>query len=195
MNGTTLERAGTSDLDLTNLQLDVRGPSGVKVQLASGIDISQLIPTNELLSFYSDNYVNYQTIGKIENQLKDRWTKILNSSGKLTHPPSLIRVFAVGMKKHWFLSYPLSTQQRFWSDWVDAQADLSLCWMHRPVCWFCHAAAHLSSLGYLVILFFTEILLYNATVRTLITDGALCVVWSGSPLFVNVPFMEPMTWI
>ena len=34
------------------------------------------------------------------------------------HPPSLIRVFAVRLKKAWVLSYPLSTQQRLWSDWV-----------------------------------------------------------------------------
>ena len=47
------------------------------------------------------------------------------------HPPSLIRVFAVCMKKAWVLSYPLSTQRRLWSDWVDAQADLSLRWAHR----------------------------------------------------------------
>ena len=46
------------------------------------------------------------------------------------HPPSLIRVFAVHMKKAWVLSYPLSTQGRFWSDWADAQADLSLRWAH-----------------------------------------------------------------
>ena len=46
------------------------------------------------------------------------------------HPPSLIRVFAVCMKKSWVLSYPLSTQRRPWSDWVDAQADLSLRWAH-----------------------------------------------------------------
>ena len=39
-------------------------------------------------------------------------------------------VFAVRMKKAWVLSYPLSTQRRLWSDWADAQADLSLCWMH-----------------------------------------------------------------
>ena len=44
------------------------------------------------------------------------------------HPPSLIRVFAVHMKKAWFFSYPLSTQQRLWSDRADAQADLSLRW-------------------------------------------------------------------
>ena len=46
------------------------------------------------------------------------------------HPPSLIRVFAVRMKKDWVLSYPLSAQRRLWSDWVDAQADLSLRWAH-----------------------------------------------------------------
>ena len=39
-------------------------------------------------------------------------------------------VFAVHLKKHWVLSYPLSAQQRLWSDWVDAQADLSLRWAH-----------------------------------------------------------------
>ena len=46
------------------------------------------------------------------------------------HLPSLIRVFAVCMKKPWILSYPLSAQQRLWSDWADAQADLSLRWAH-----------------------------------------------------------------
>ena len=46
------------------------------------------------------------------------------------HPPSLIRVFAVPMKKPWALSYPLSAQRRLWSDWADAQTDLSLRWAH-----------------------------------------------------------------
>ena len=46
------------------------------------------------------------------------------------HPPSLIRVFAVRMKKHWALSYPLSAQRRLWSYWADSQADLSLRWAH-----------------------------------------------------------------
>ena len=36
------------------------------------------------------------------------------------HAPSLIRVFAVRMKKAWVLSYPLSAQRRLWSDWADA---------------------------------------------------------------------------
>ena len=53
-------------------------------------------------------------------------------------------VFAVRMKKAWDLSYQLSAQRRLWSDWADAQADLSLCWAHMPLCWFCHEAAQLS---------------------------------------------------
>ena len=39
-------------------------------------------------------------------------------------------VFAVRMKTDWVLSYPLSAQRRLWSDWADAQADLSLRWAH-----------------------------------------------------------------
>ena len=53
------------------------------------------------------------------------------------HPPSLIRVFAVRMKKAWVLSYPLTALRRLWSDWADAQADLSLSWA-QSFCWFCH---------------------------------------------------------
>ena len=47
------------------------------------------------------------------------------------HPPSLSRVFAFRMKKAWLHSYPLSALQRLWSDWTDAQADLSLRSVHR----------------------------------------------------------------
>ena len=39
-------------------------------------------------------------------------------------------VFTVHMKKALVLSYPLSTQRRLWSDWADAQVDLSLRWAH-----------------------------------------------------------------
>ena len=49
------------------------------------------------------------------------------------HPPSLIRVFAARMKKHWDISYmyTLSAQRRLRSNWADAQADLRLRWAHR----------------------------------------------------------------
>ena len=36
----------------------------------------------------------------------------------------------------------LHADSKDWSDWVDAQADLSLHWVHMPFCWFCHEAAH-----------------------------------------------------
>ena len=52
------------------------------------------------------------------------------------HPPSLIRVLAVRMKKAWVLSYPLSAQRRLWSDWSDAQADRSLRWAHSHIVGF-----------------------------------------------------------
>ena len=55
-------------------------------------------------------------------------------------------VFAVRMKKAWVLSYPVSTQWRFWSDWADAQADPSLRWVHGSFCWFCCEAAHVIAL-------------------------------------------------
>ena len=58
------------------------------------------------------------------------------------HPPSLIRVFTVRVTKAWVLSYPLSAQRRLWSDWVDAQAELSLHLAHISFCWFCHEVAH-----------------------------------------------------
>ena len=45
-------------------------------------------------------------------------------------------VFAVRMKKAWTLSYPLSAQRRLWSDWADAQADLSLRWAHSHIVGF-----------------------------------------------------------
>ena len=67
-------------------------------------------------------------------------------SDQLWHPPSLISVFAVRMKKHWALNYLLSAQCQ---DWADAQPDVSLRWAHMSFCWFCRAAAHIMNLFYL----------------------------------------------
>ena len=72
-----------------------------------------------------------------------------DKTNKMTCPPSLIRVFAVRMKKAWVLSYPLSAKRRLWTDWADAQADLSLRWPHshfvgfvmrRLICQDCKSA-------------------------------------------------------
>ena len=69
---------------------------------------------------------------------KDTWTATWQNqqnesapsedSDQPGHPPSLIRLLALRTKKAGVLSYPLSAQRRLWSDWADAQADLSLCW-------------------------------------------------------------------
>ena len=48
------------------------------------------------------------------------------------HPPSLIRVLAVGMEPTMTLSYPLTAQQRLRSDWANAKADLSRLVVHMP---------------------------------------------------------------
>ena len=59
-------------------------------------------------------------------------------------------VFAVHIKKAWVLRYTLTTQQRCLSDWMDTQADLSLCLAHMPFCRFCWALAQFSLLQQLI---------------------------------------------
>ena len=56
-----------------------------------------------------------------QRRLRSAW-----ASAQSDQIPSLIRGFAVRMKKAWVLNYPLSGQRRLWSDWADAQVDLSL---------------------------------------------------------------------
>ena len=46
------------------------------------------------------------------------------------HWQSLIRVFAVRSMGSWGPKLSSCGQRRFWSDWVDAEADLSLRWAH-----------------------------------------------------------------
>ena len=57
-------------------------------------------------------------------------------SDQSRHQPSLIRVFAVRSVGSWGPKVSSCRQQRLWSDWVDAQADLSLCWARMSFCWF-----------------------------------------------------------
>ena len=97
---------------------------------------------------------NVPTVLGIYEPHRDKTNKMAcapsEDSDQPGHPPSLIRVFAVRMKKAWVLSYPLSAQRRLWSDWADAPADLSLRWVHMPFCWFCHDAAHIEIKVYLL---------------------------------------------
>ena len=65
----------------------------------------------------------------------DKTNKVIcapsKDSDQLGHPPRQI-----SMKKPWVFSYSLCAERRLWSDWLDAQADLSLRWTHRSLCWF-----------------------------------------------------------
>ena len=88
--------------------------------------------------------------GEIQKKWATSWQNLQNDcapskdSDQPGHLPSLIRVFAVRMKKAWALSYPLSAQRRLWSDLADAQADLSLPRVHRSFCLFCHEVAQMT---------------------------------------------------
>ena len=84
INGTELEDQGITDLDYAYLraELNLTGPSGVKVQL-SDLDPSKLVPTSELLSFYMNRYVNYLDVVKVEQELADYWKDTLNVTGNL----------------------------------------------------------------------------------------------------------------
>ena len=83
------------------------------------------------------------------NHLMTKPTKIIcapsEDSDQPGHQPSLIRVFAMSSMGSWRPSVSSCGQRRLWSDWADTQADLSLRWAHRPFCWFCHEAAHISN--------------------------------------------------
>ena len=58
------------------------------------------------------------------------------------HPPSLIRIFAVRLKKSWVLSYPLSAQRRLirleeCPGWSESSLGA------KSFCWFWHEAAQM----------------------------------------------------
>ena len=82
------------------------------------------------------------------------------------HPPNLIRVFAVRMKKAWVLSYPLSAQRD--SDQTGRMPRLiCLRWAHT-FCWFCHVVAHL---GFVAHSHFYETNYYRHQSRSLGSDS------------------------
>ena len=57
------------------------------------------------------------------------WRVPSKDSDQPGHLPNLISP-CCPHEKTWVLSYPLSAQRRLWSDWADAQAELSLRWAH-----------------------------------------------------------------
>ena len=89
--------------------------------------------TNQLFMIFIWIFIYYVPImiGNLYRAFEAFSISIRSSSIDIVkHGVSLIRVFAVRRKKAWVLNYPLSAQRRLWSDWADAQADLSLRWAH-----------------------------------------------------------------
>ena len=89
----------------------------------------------------------------------DKTNKMSVPSEDSDQPGHPLRVFPVSMKKAWVLSYPLSAQWRLWSDWVDAQADLNLHWVHTYFVGFV-----MSRLSYLAVQFNLNLLQWNRLV-------------------------------
>ena len=97
---------------------------------------------SEALHNEAENIVKTKWVASWQNQ--QCGSAPSEDSDQPGYPPSLIRVFAVRMKKACVLSYPFSAQQRLWSDWADAQADLSFRWA-QLFCWLCHEAAQITN--------------------------------------------------
>ena len=106
------------------------------------VDVTQML---FLDSSWKGGAVGWQVIWAASWQSNKMACSPSEDSDQPGHAPSLVRVFAVRVKKTWVLSYPLSAQRRLWSDLADAQADLCLRWAHMPLCWFCHEAAHITT--------------------------------------------------
>ena len=106
---------------------DILFPNKAELSLSTTVSFS-------LLTMAIDNIKPWQMSRRMTKPTK--WRAPNEDSDQPGHPPSLIRVFTVHKKKASVLSYPLSAQQRLWSDWADAQANLSLRCAHRSFCWF-----------------------------------------------------------
>ena len=101
-------------------------------------------------------YVLMEKYGKVSlnEPIHDKTNKMAcapsEDSDQPGHLPSQIRDFAVRVKKAWVLRYPLNAQRWLWSDWVDAQTDLSLGWVHSHFVGFVMRWIKLSSNTHLV---------------------------------------------
>ena len=74
---------------------------------------------------------------------RDKATKMNCGPSEDSDQPSLIRVFAVHLRKLWSLAthkvHSKDSDQHGHSDWAHDQADLSFRLAHRSFCCFCHA--------------------------------------------------------
>ena len=108
-----------------------------------------------LFKFY-DNYSNFLrcskffcgTCNSIIEPPHDKTNKITCAPSKDSNQPGHPPVRSESMLPAWRNLWSLAihwAHSKDWSDWADAQADMSLCWVHWSFCWFCHAAAHMKN--------------------------------------------------
>ena len=70
-------------------------------------------------------------------------------------------------------NFTLSAQRRLWTDWIDAQSDLCLRWVHRSVCLFCHVSA--------------QMVLMNTAIFSFSNTDKLC------PIILNYALLKHLT--
>ena len=120
--------------------------------------------------------VHFFPLWKMSELLHDKSNKMTSSrseySDKPGHPPYLIPVITVRMKKPWVLIATHWAHSEDWSDWMDAQFDLSLRWVHRSFCLFCHASAQM-------VLMYTAIFSFSNTDKlcSIILNYAFWNIW------------------
>ena len=109
------------------------------------LSVSQFISYGGIISGLH-NKGKDQTLININGLPHDKTNKMICALSKDSDQPghlySLIWVFTVRSMSSWGPNVSSCGQRRLWSDWADAQADLSLHCAQRSFCWFCHEAAY-----------------------------------------------------
>ena len=95
---------------------------------------------------------------------------------------SLIRVFAVRRKKPWILIYQLNAQRRLWSDWADAQANLSLRWAHTHFVGFV--------ISWLIYTFRIKVVVFQSNYLSRNTPCIICWFYNPSMWYVRSAIMS-----
>ena len=101
--------------------------------------VHQLFLNKRHVEVYELEKISGFSYGSTDNKLHDH----LHMSQRTTKPKislvRLIKVFADRMCLLQLPGHPKRDEREPLPYWVDVQADLSLCWLHRSYCRFCHA--------------------------------------------------------
>ena len=93
------------------------------------------------------NSTSYETVKKLYEPPHDKANKMTVCPAKAQISQGISPVWSESLLcAQWVAKDPsfLHADSEDWSVWVDAQADLSLCWAQMPFCWFCDEAAHMT---------------------------------------------------